>query len=66
MVGITLLWPSGKSTPSLATMRRIGSWVTPVTWTGAGASLSAVSLRRQPLAITLAASTTNSHLFFIA
>jgi hypothetical protein len=47
-------------------MRRMGSWVTPVTWTGAGASLSAVSFLAQPDASTPAAATASNHRFLIA
>src|SRR5947209_6964463 len=41
-------WSLGQRTPSPATVRRMVSWVTAVTWTGAGASTSAASGLWQP------------------
>src|ERR1039458_6746313 len=34
MLGMTPVWSWGKRMPSPATMWRMGSWVTAVTWTG--------------------------------
>jgi len=45
---MTLAWSRGKSMPSPATRRRMVSWVTAVTWTGAGASASLSSFLEQP------------------
>src|SRR5215471_12674054 len=44
---MTEVWSFGQRTPSPATVRRMVSWVTAVTWTGAGASASFSSFLEQ-------------------